>query len=112
MIFILISDLVCLLTIPLTPQGNKAISHLATALKPRYHFVFGPYYERMPYRNHKILNEKCIQCTRFISLNAVGQYSFLKLTQSPHQRSDNANGHNPNMVTIPIYPLFHSQRLE
>ena len=54
------------------PSGNPYLSNLANTIKPRYHFVSGPYFERLPYRNHKILNEKALYCTRFISLDSVG----------------------------------------
>ena len=54
------------------PGGIRHLSHLLNAVKPRYHFCSGPFYERLPYRNHKILHEKATYCTRFISLDCVG----------------------------------------
>ena len=54
------------------PEGIPELSHLVNTIKPRYHFVSGPYYERLPYRNHKILHEKATYCTRFLSLDCAG----------------------------------------
>lgn len=49
---------------------SKAISQLALMLKPRYHFAGGNgiYFERQPYRNHRVLAETAQQVTRFIGL--------------------------------------------
>jgi len=54
--------------------GSELISQLALALKPRYHFAAqeGEYYERLPYRNHKVLRESSKQVTRFIGMARVG----------------------------------------
>ncbi|XP_048727502.1 CWF19-like protein 1 [Ostrea edulis] len=53
--------------------GSNLISQLAFELKPRYHFCGcqDVYYERQPYRNHKVLAEKEKHVTRFISLAKV-----------------------------------------
>lgn len=50
--------------------GSRLISHLAINLRPRYHFcgMEDVYYERQPYRNHKVLAEKDRHVTRFIGL--------------------------------------------
>eukprot|EP00118_Oscarella_pearsei_P012021 m.85212 g.85212 ORF g.85212 m.85212 type:complete len:354 (+) comp36434_c0_seq6:140-1201(+) len=50
--------------------GSAPISQLAQALKPRYHFasLMKTFYERSPYRNHKILQESQTHVTRFIAL--------------------------------------------
>ena len=53
------------------PQGVRDISDLANTIRPRYHFVAGLFYERLPYRNHKILHERAQYCTRFISVGTV-----------------------------------------
>ncbi|XP_065750296.1 CWF19-like protein 1 isoform X2 [Phocoena phocoena] len=54
--------------------GSALISSLATGLKPRYHFAAleKTYYERLPYRNHIILQENAQHATRFIALANVG----------------------------------------
>ncbi|KAK2499118.1 hypothetical protein MC885_019995, partial [Smutsia gigantea] len=48
--------------------------NLATSLKPRYHFAAleKTYYERLPYRNHIVLQETAQHATRFIALANVG----------------------------------------
>uniref|UniRef100_A0A8K9WP22 CWF19-like protein 1 n=1 Tax=Oncorhynchus mykiss TaxID=8022 RepID=A0A8K9WP22_ONCMY len=53
--------------------GTTSISHLAYKLKPRYHFaaVEGVHYERLPYRNHVVLQENTQHVSRFIALATV-----------------------------------------
>ena len=55
-------------------QGSRMASYLANKLKPRYHFAGskGVFYERLPYRNHRVGSEKNRHVTRFISLADVG----------------------------------------
>ncbi|XP_028399812.1 CWF19-like protein 1 [Dendronephthya gigantea] len=54
--------------------GSQIISQIAVKLKPRYHFTAldSTYYERLPYRNHRVLQEPAQHVTRFISLANVG----------------------------------------
>lgn len=54
--------------------GSPLISDLALVLRPRYHFAGreGLHYERLPYRNHKVLAESAKQVTRFVGLAKVG----------------------------------------
>lgn len=54
--------------------GSELVSQLAFYIRPRYHFagLHGIYYERLPYRNHKVLAELARHPTRFISLANVG----------------------------------------
>uniref|UniRef100_A0A5F9D045 Inhibitor of nuclear factor kappa-B kinase subunit alpha n=1 Tax=Oryctolagus cuniculus TaxID=9986 RepID=A0A5F9D045_RABIT len=54
--------------------GSSLVSSLATGLKPRYHFAAleKTYYERLPYRNHVVLQENAQHATRFIALANVG----------------------------------------
>lgn len=54
--------------------GSALISSLAMSLKPRYHFAAleKSYYERLPYRNHVVLQESAQHATRFIALANVG----------------------------------------
>uniref|UniRef100_A0A2P2I4V1 CWF19-like protein 1 n=1 Tax=Hirondellea gigas TaxID=1518452 RepID=A0A2P2I4V1_9CRUS len=54
--------------------GCGLVARLAHSLKPRYHFTAGlnTYYQRLPYRNHQILQEAPQHVTRFLSLSAVG----------------------------------------
>lgn len=58
------------------PQSQSSlVAVLAQAIKPRYHFAAGGEnlnYERVPYRNHQVLAEAAIHCSRFISLARVG----------------------------------------
>ncbi|XP_035379698.1 CWF19-like protein 1 [Electrophorus electricus] len=53
--------------------GVSSIANLAEKLKPRYHFAAleGAYYERLPYRNHVVLQENAQHVSRFIALAAV-----------------------------------------
>ncbi|XP_047431352.1 CWF19-like protein 1 [Mugil cephalus] len=53
--------------------GSSSIANLADKLKPRYHFAAleGAHYERLPYRNHVILQENAQHVSRFIALAAV-----------------------------------------
>ncbi|XP_060770280.1 CWF19-like protein 1 isoform X2 [Neoarius graeffei] len=53
--------------------GVSSIGSLAEKLKPRYHFagLEGVYYERLPYRNHMVLQEKAQHASRFIALATV-----------------------------------------
>ncbi|KAL8168619.1 UNVERIFIED_CONTAM: hypothetical protein K2H54_008344 [Gekko kuhli] len=50
------------------------ITYLAGSLKPRYHFsgLQKIYYERLPYRNHAVLQESAQHVSRFIALANVG----------------------------------------
>ncbi|XP_076341454.1 CWF19-like protein 1 [Tachypleus tridentatus] len=54
--------------------GSELVSQLCFYARPRYHFagLHGIYYERLPYRNHKVLAELARHPTRFISLANVG----------------------------------------
>ncbi|OQR74479.1 CWF19 protein 1-like [Tropilaelaps mercedesae] len=54
--------------------GSVGVAQMAYFLKPRYHFTASNnlFYERVPYRNHKVLTERSTQATRFISLAQVG----------------------------------------
>ncbi|XP_064384041.1 CWF19-like protein 1 [Halichondria panicea] len=58
----------------LSAVGAKPLSKLAMCLKPRYHFaaLHQTFYERIPYRNHKILQGKPHHVTRFLALAQVG----------------------------------------
>ncbi|XP_076862914.1 CWF19-like protein 1 [Brachyhypopomus gauderio] len=53
--------------------GVSSVANLAEKLKPRYHFAAleGAYYERLPYRNHVVLQENAQHVSRFIALAAV-----------------------------------------
>ncbi|XP_033010315.1 CWF19-like protein 1 isoform X2 [Lacerta agilis] len=54
--------------------GSGLVSLLAASLKPRYHFagLQKVYYERLPYRNHTVLQEAAQHVSRFIALAGVG----------------------------------------
>ncbi|KAK4470886.1 hypothetical protein MN116_006398 [Schistosoma mekongi] len=54
-------------------SSSILISRLAYLTRPRYHFSCGNgvYYERSPYRNHRVLQEKACHTTRFIALADV-----------------------------------------
>ncbi|PIK42295.1 putative CWF19-like protein 1-like [Apostichopus japonicus] len=60
--------------------GSSLIADLALALRPRYHFAGqeGLYYERLPYRNHRVLAENARHATRFVGLAKVGNDAKLK----------------------------------
>ncbi|XP_057710667.1 CWF19-like protein 1 isoform X2 [Corythoichthys intestinalis] len=53
--------------------GSGALANVADKLKPRYHFAAleGIHYERLPYRNHIVLQENAQHVTRFIALASV-----------------------------------------
>ncbi|KAM9845990.1 CWF19-like protein 1 [Aulostomus maculatus] len=53
--------------------GSSSIAALADQLKPRYHFAAleGVHYERVPYRNHVVLQESAQHASRFIALATV-----------------------------------------
>ncbi|KAM6895333.1 CWF19-like protein 1 [Xenentodon cancila] len=53
--------------------GSSSIASLADKLKPRYHFAAleGAHYERVPYRNHVVLQENAQHVSRFIALATV-----------------------------------------
>jgi len=55
-------------------EGCPLIARLARSIRPRYHFAASKpsHYERLPYRNHVVLQEAPRQCTRFLSLDSVG----------------------------------------
>ncbi|KAM9311060.1 LOW QUALITY PROTEIN: CWF19-like protein 1 [Gastrophryne carolinensis] len=54
--------------------GSGSVASLAFSLKPRYHFsaLMGENYERLPYRNHVVLQESAQHVSRFIALASVG----------------------------------------
>ncbi|XP_070799316.1 CWF19-like protein 1 [Pituophis catenifer annectens] len=54
--------------------GSGLVSILAASLKPRYHFagLQKINYERLPYRNHAVLQETAQHVSRFIALADVG----------------------------------------
>nr|XP_033808024.1 CWF19-like protein 1 [Geotrypetes seraphini] len=60
--------------------GSALVAGLALALKPRYHFAAleGASYERLPYRNHVVLQENAQHVSRFITLASVGNMSKKK----------------------------------
>ncbi|XP_078530118.1 CWF19-like protein 1 isoform X1 [Lissotriton helveticus] len=60
--------------------GSTLVSSLSMAIKPRYHFAAleGANYERLPYRNHIVLQENAQHVSRFISLANVGNTSKRK----------------------------------
>ncbi|XP_028304423.1 CWF19-like protein 1 [Gouania willdenowi] len=53
--------------------GSGSVAALAEQLKPRYHFAAleGVHYERLPYRNHVVLQENAQHVSRFIALATV-----------------------------------------
>ncbi|XP_066486681.1 CWF19-like protein 1 isoform X2 [Tiliqua scincoides] len=54
--------------------GSGLVSLLAASIKPRYHFAAlqKTYYERLPYRNHTVLQGTAQHVSRFIALANVG----------------------------------------
>ncbi|XP_068163064.1 CWF19-like protein 1 [Antennarius striatus] len=61
------------LEVDTTSCGSGAVASLAQRLKPRYHFAAleGAHYERLPYRNHAVLQENARHVSRFIALATV-----------------------------------------
>ncbi|PIO22963.1 hypothetical protein AB205_0076070, partial [Aquarana catesbeiana] len=86
--------------------GSEQVASLAASLKPRYHFsaLHGANYERLPYRNHVVLQESAQHVSRFIALASVGnpgkkkdvpaqQFFFdLKQSQGKKRNSDGRGG--------------------
>lgn len=62
-------------------QTSLCVSHIANSVKPRYHFAAtsSVFYERKPYRNHRVLQEKERLVTRFIALANVGNKENAKV---------------------------------
>ncbi|XP_064417448.1 CWF19-like protein 1 isoform X3 [Latimeria chalumnae] len=60
--------------------GSSSVANLAFNLKPRYHFagLEGTYYERLPYRNHMVLQESAQHVSRFIALANLSNTSKKK----------------------------------
>ncbi|VEL29607.1 unnamed protein product [Protopolystoma xenopodis] len=60
--------------------ASSSMSRLASLMRPRYHFAAseGVFYERPPYRNHRVLQEKATNVTRFIGLAKVKNSENLK----------------------------------
>ncbi|KAM9705525.1 CWF19-like protein 1 [Menidia menidia] len=60
--------------------GSGSVASLTNRLKPRYHFAAleGAHYERLPYRNHIVLQENAQHVSRFIALAAVNNPSKKK----------------------------------
>ena len=68
----------------LQSTGSASIADLALALRPRYHFagLEGCHYERLPYRNHKVLAEGAKHVTRFLAMGKVGNAEKKKVSLS------------------------------
>ena len=90
-------------------DGNPLISRLAVKLKPRYHFsgTKGVFYERTPYRNHKVMSSKTTHCTRFITLAKVANaekekwiYAF-NLVPMKHMERSELIAQPPSVTDIP-----------
>ncbi|XP_064384037.1 CWF19-like protein 1 [Halichondria panicea] len=75
----------------LSAVGAKPLSKLAMCLKPRYHFaaLHQTFYERIPYRNHKILQGKPHHVTRFLALAQVGNPDKKKRRESQEEAGPN-----------------------
>ncbi|CAH8566185.1 unnamed protein product [Heterobilharzia americana] len=77
---------------PCIDSASTLISRLAYLTRPRYHFSCGngTYYERSPYRNHRVLQEKACHTTRFIALADVKnplnrRYYLIPIDKMEHQ---------------------------
>uniref|UniRef100_A0A8C5MBC9 CWF19-like protein 1 n=1 Tax=Leptobrachium leishanense TaxID=445787 RepID=A0A8C5MBC9_9ANUR len=86
--------------------GSSLAANLASSLKPRYHFAAleGENYERLPYRNHFVLQESAQHVSRFIALASVGnpakkkeepaqQFFFDMSKQQGKKRPSEGKGH-------------------
>ena len=78
-------------------DGVSVVSRLAVKLRPRYHFAGtkGVFYERIPYRNHRIMMGTQRHVTRFIAMAKVGNpekkkwiYAFNIVPMKQMSRSD------------------------
>uniref|UniRef100_A0A2K5M9H0 Cwf19-like C-terminal domain-containing protein n=1 Tax=Cercocebus atys TaxID=9531 RepID=A0A2K5M9H0_CERAT len=74
--------------------GSALVSSLAMGLKPRYHFAAleKTYYERLPDRNHIVLQENAQHATWFIALaNLMDAAELVKqpldVTENPYRKS-------------------------
>ncbi|OTF78900.1 CWF19-like protein, partial [Euroglyphus maynei] len=62
-------------------SSSLKISQLCNSLRPRYHFVGGLvdwFYERAPYRNHKVLIDTARNVTRFLSIADINNLKKMK----------------------------------
>nr|XP_027197569.1 CWF19-like protein 1 [Dermatophagoides pteronyssinus] len=62
-------------------SNSMKISQLCNSLRPRYHFVGGLvdwFYERVPYRNHKVLIETSRNVSRFLSMANIDNVKKMK----------------------------------
>lgn len=59
-----------------------AVSQLSLLLRPRYHFAGqqGAFYERQPYRNHRVLTDLTKHVTRFIGIARLGNAQKKKVS--------------------------------
>ncbi|XP_068220486.1 CWF19-like protein 1 isoform X2 [Palaemon carinicauda] len=99
-------------------DGSTMISRLAYNVQPRYHFsgLGEVYYERLPYRNHKILNEPTRHVTRFIGLAKVGNpekqkwlYAF-NITPMVHCEQSELNKQPPDVTECPYSESINTQQ--
>lgn len=100
----------------LNAVGCDLVARLANSLQPRYHFAAAPpgvFYERLPYRNHLVLQETPRQCTRFIGLAGVGNsakskwlYAF-SITPATHCRKEELTVQPSDLTECP----YNGQRL-
>lgn len=61
-------------------SSSIKIAQLCNAIRPRYHFVsnIDYFYERQPFRHHRVINEASTNVTRFISLAHVANTKKMK----------------------------------
>ncbi|XP_066985910.1 CWF19-like protein 1 isoform X2 [Macrobrachium rosenbergii] len=90
-------------------DGSIMVSRLTYKVQPRYHFagLGGAHYERLPYRNHKVLHEPTRHVTRFIGLAKVGNpekqkwlYAF-NITPMVHCDQSELNKQPPDVTECP-----------
>ncbi|KAM9327368.1 CWF19-like protein 1 [Pholidichthys leucotaenia] len=111
--------------------GSSTVANLADKLKPRYHFAAleGVHYERLPYRNHVILQENAQHVSRFIALASVNNpakkkylYAFniipmktmdpSELVKQPQDVTENPYRHSTKDKTGGSKPAFSTTEEE
>ena len=91
-------------------SARTLISHLTSKLRPRYHFagIHECFYERLPYRNHRVMAESARHVTRFIGLADVGNiekkkwiYAF-NMVPLVQMNPSELNSQSPNVTERPF----------
>ncbi|KAF2353244.1 Transposase type 1 [Trinorchestia longiramus] len=104
----------------LEKDSCELVSHLALNIQPRYHFSAASelFYERLPYRNHRVLQEAARHVTRFLCLASVNNshknrwlYAF-SLTPALHCNPTDLVAQPPDVTELPYCAATLSSCIE